>query len=482
MATKARYAEIRFNDRPIKDLLTDPESFELEPGEITADYERKSGLRLDALYPDIAEYRISGTKRFLDPADKALEEERLWSKVWLIAGVASDIAHVGDWFRFDLGSQSIIVVRSKEDAVDAFYNVCKHRGSELVQEAFGSGATSFTCQAHSWRFNLQGRNVRVTDRDTFSPEALCGNLDLSPVHVKVWGGLVFVSMAEDPMPFEAYYGEILPMLASYRMEEMFVVKDLTVEIPANWKTMYSVFNEVYHAHATHPQIKPYVDDHFAQYDFYPNGHNRNLFAVSSVSPRWPDGRFINMGLAYMMMEAGLKAAGFRGDARHVRRAIQAAKRKPDNPFGMSFDGFTDNQLTDDWNPSLFPNVTMNMHPEGVLFMRFRPHATDAERGYYDVMVLSRTLADGRRPPAYMGVEEDVDVSGKVRPARRHTTHEHPQGGEVVEQDIGNMVTMQRGMRSRGLERIVFSEQERRIQQFLAELDLYLTGRKGQPAQ
>jgi hypothetical protein len=115
-------------------------------------------------------------------------------------------------------------------------------------------------------------------------------------------------------------------------------------------------------------------------------------------------------------------------------------------------------------------------------MRFRPHATDAERGYYDVMVLSRTLADGRRPPSYMGVEEDVDVSGKVRPARRHTTHEHPQGGEVVEQDIGNMVTMQRGMRSRGLERIVFSEQERRIQQFLAELDLYLTGRKGQPAQ
>jgi len=37
------------------------------------------------------------------------------------------------------------------------------------------------------------------------------------------------------------------------------------------------------------------------------------------------------------------------------------------------------------------------------------------------------------------------------------------------------------MHSRGLERIVFSEQERRIQQFLAELDLYLTGRKRQAA-
>ncbi len=78
----------------------------------------------------------------------------------------------------------------------------------------------------------------------------------------------------------------------------------------------------------------------------------------------------------------------------------------------------------------------------------------------------------------MGVEEHVDVSGNVRPPRRRTTHEDPQGGEVLEQDVANMITLQRGMQSRGLnDTIVLSEQERRIQQFLAELDLYLTGQK-----
>jgi phenylpropionate dioxygenase-like ring-hydroxylating dioxygenase large terminal subunit len=481
MASKVRYAEIRFNDRPIKDMLTDPESFTLEPGEISADYEARADQRLDQLYPDIADYRTSPVRRFIDPAEKALEEEKLWSEAWLLAGVAGDLKQVGDWFRFDIARQSIIVVRSKEDEVNAFYNVCKHRGNELVQEEFGHGANSFTCIVHSWRFNLKGKNVRVTDRDTFSAEALCQNLDLTPVHVKVWGGLVFVCLSENPMPFEEYFGEIMPMLASYRMDEMFVVKDLSIEVPANWKTMYTVFNENYHAHATHPQIKPYVDDHFIQYDFYRHGHNRNLFPVAAVSPRWPDGRFINMGLAFFMMEAGIKTTGFKGDARHVRRAIQAAKRRPDNVYGMSFDGFTDNQLTDDWNPSLFPNVTLNMHPEGILLQRFRPHPTDPEKGYHDVIVLSAKLGEGRRPPAYMGVEDHVDVSGETRPARRHTTADDPQGGEVIEQDIANMTTMQRGMHSRGLERIVFSEQERRIQQFLAELDLYLTGRKGQAA-
>ena len=147
----------------------------------------------------------------------------------------------------------------------------------------------------------------------------------------------------------------------------------------------------------------------------------------------------------------------------------------------SSDLFTDNQLTDDWNPSLFPNVTLNMHPEGILLQRFRPHPTDPEKGYHDVIVLSAKLGEGRRPPAYMGVEDHVDVSGETRPARRHTTADDPQGGEVIEQDIANMTTMQRGMHSRGIERIEFTEQERRIQQFLAELDLYLTGRKEQAA-
>ena len=478
MATKVRYAEIRFNDRPIKGMRADPEDFTLEPGEVTADYEAKSPWRLDELYPDIADFRTTSTSQFTDPAVKAAEEEKLWNKVWLIAGVASDLKEVGDWFRFDIGSQSLIIVRAKEDEVNAFYNVCKHRGNELVQGDFGHGANSFTCIVHSWRFNLKGKNVRVTDRETFSQEALCQNLDLTPVHVKVWGGLVFVSLAEDPIPFEDYYGDVMPMLASYKMDEMHVVKDLSIEVPANWKIMYSAFNENYHAHATHPQIKPYVDDYNVQYDHYRHGHNRHLFPVGEVSPRWPDSRFINMGLAYLMQEAGVKTSGFKGDARHVRRAIQQAKRKPDNPYGLDYSGFTDNQLTDDWNPSIFPNVTLNMHPEGVLLMRFRPHPTDPERGYHDVFVLSAKLVEGRRPPAYMGVEDDVDVSGKVRPERRRTTSEDPQGGEVLEQDIANMITLQRGMRSRGLnDTIVFSEQERRIQQFLAEANLYMTGKK-----
>ena len=65
--------------------------------------------------------------------------------------------------------------------------------------------------------------------------------------------------------------------------------------------------------------------------------------------------------------------------------------------------------------SVFPNMTFNTHPEAVLVMRFLPHPTDPEKSYYHVWVLSRKLAEGARPPAYMGVEAEIDISGKVRP-------------------------------------------------------------------
>lgn len=475
--TKARYAAIRFNDRPIGNVMADPESLELEPGEVTADYEKKSDRRLSDIYANIADYRVVSTDRFIGEAGKAIEEEKLWSKTWLLAGFASDLKDKGDWFRFDIGPQSLIIVRSAPGEVSAFYNVCKHRGNELVQEDFGKGFDCFTCIVHSWRFNLKGKNVRVTDRESFAPEVFDQDLDLTPVHVREWSGMIFVSMAKTPIPFEEFYGDLMPMIESYHIEDMYVVKELTVEIPANWKTMFATFNEAYHAHATHPQAKLIMDDHFYQYDFYSHGHNRNLFPLGVVSERWPDRNFVNVALAFMLEEAGVKASRYRGGAKGVRRAIQTGKRE-NKPFGIDYDGFTDNQLTDDWNPSLFPNVTLNMHPEGILVMRMRPHPTDPEKGFWDNIVLTRRLGDGKRPPAYMGVSDDADVTGETRPAREFSTVEDPPSSELLVQDLGNMVTMHRGMKSRGLNgTIVYSEQERRIQQFLAELDLYLTDSK-----
>lgn len=472
-----RYAEIRFKDRPIVDKV-DPESFALEPGTISADYEVKRNVSLSDLYPDIERFLTYPTDRYVKREWMEREWDSMWTQAWQIAGRGSDIPNVGDWFRYDVGKESFIMVRSAPGEVRAHYNVCKHRGNRIVTDEFGHDAESFNCIVHSWRWDIKGKIVRVTDRETFKPAALCDNLDLTQAHVKEWGGFVFLSMAVEPVPFEEHYGELLTSLASYRMEEMFVIKDLTMEVPCNWKVIFDIFNEGYHAHATHPQILSFIEDLFIQHDFYPNGHNRSLFPNMAVSQRWPNREKLTDLLGMFTRETGLSVDDFAMNATGVRRAIQEAKRRPDNVFGMDYSTFTDNQLTDDWNPGLFPNVTLNAHPEGVLFIRIRPHESDPERCHYDIMVLSRKMADGVRPPAYMGVGPEVDVSGRTRPVRIHCTLEESELGEVLDQDIFNAVNMQKGMRSRGLGGVMrYSQQEARVQQFHAELELYLEGQK-----
>src|SRR3546814_717613 len=62
----------------------------------------------------------------------ALEWEKLWTKIWTLAGFVCDIPHVGDYFRYDLGAESFLIVRSETDRIQAFYNVCPHRGNKIV--------------------------------------------------------------------------------------------------------------------------------------------------------------------------------------------------------------------------------------------------------------------------------------------------------------------------------------------------------------
>jgi hypothetical protein len=175
----------------------------------------------------------------------------------------------------------------------------------------------------------------------------------------------------------------------------------------------------------------------------------------------------------MLAEAGLDPKEFEGRALDVRAAILAAKRKATNPYGIDYGAFSDSQVTDDWNYSIFPNMTFNSHPEGVLVMRFLPHATDPEKCRYHVWVISRKLAAGVRPPAYMGVEPHVDVSGNTRPPRRYNGKANPELGEVLEQDIRNIEGVQRGLRSRSFDFNKYSEQEQRNMQLHAEIDRYL---------
>lgn len=406
----------------------------------------------------------------------AREWERMWTRSWLIAGVVSDLAQVGDFFLFDIRDESILVTRTDE-GVRAFYNVCTHRGTKLVAEERGNRKV-FVCPFHSWSFRNDGGLRRITDEETFRPEVIAHRPGLTPVACELHAGIIFINMGENPAPLKESLGLPSGYLEAYQLDRMKVVRHVRSEWGANWKVGVEAFYESYHLHCVHPETRGVMGDLNVQYDLYPNGASRMIVPLGQPSPRIHDQLTVTEGLQMMLQDAGVDPSGFNGTAADVRRAIQLGKRERAQRLGLDYSRFEDGQLSDSWATGLFPNVQIGCHPEAVFLMRFLPHETDPERFYYDTMTLIFPAADPTyRPPAWMGLPEGIDVSGRQRPAtERYSIEEDAQLGQVLSQDAALLPVVQKGMRSRGFKGQLWGEQEQRLRHFHVELERRL----GQP--
>lgn len=398
------------------------------------------------------------------------EWEKLWTRCWLIAGVASDLPDVGDYFLFDIGHESIIVTRT-EEGLRAFYNVCTHRGSKLLFEERGNKKV-FVCPFHSWSFHNTGELRRITDEETFHPEVIAHRPGLTPVACETHAGIIFVCMDDNPPPLAESIGLPEGYLEGYNIDRMRVVRHVRSEWGANWKVGVEAFYESYHLHAVHPETRGVMGDLNVQYDLYPNGASRMIVPLGQPSPRMHDQVTVNEGLKIMLQDAGVDPEGFAGSATDVRRAIQVAKRKRSERLGLDYSKLVDGQLSDSWATGIFPNVQIGCHPEAVFLMRFLPHPVDPERFYYDTMTLVLPVEDPDYcPPGWMGLPEGTDVSGRVRPATEHYTLEDDANlGLVLSQDAAFLPVVQQGMRSRGFKGQLWGEQEQRLRHFHVELE------------
>lgn len=404
-----------------------------------------------------------------------MEEERLklWPKVWNWAAREEDIPESGDFVTFVVGRESFIVTRDDAGGVRAYFNVCPHRGNRLVTGETGSLPHGFTCPFHNWRFDLDGRLAHITDRETFRPEALCRNLDLTEVRCDSWEGFIFINMDPDAVPLIEYLGPLPAHARPYRLADMRIVRRVQSVWDSNWKVGVDGFNEAYHVHAIHPEILPVFNDYHAQIDLYGHGMSRMTTKFAHESPRLGSAG-LNEDLRATMSEVGLDPDSFGGAMADVRPAVQAAKRQRAARLGIDYSGFSDNQLTDDWNYDIFPNIQMGIHPEGVSLLYFRPHAHDPRRFILDVIVMMHPQDDPQiQPPAYMGLPAGWDISGRERAETIVVDWRDGGLGQVFDQDSGLFPLVQEGIESIAFRGAVLSEQEQRIGHFHAELDRYI---------
>jgi glycine betaine catabolism A len=186
-----------------------------------------------------------------DPGIYQLDLDRIWRRGWLFAGHTCQVARPGDFFVFDLDTDSIIVIRGDDERLHALHNTCRHRGMKLCQVEAGH-VTRLVCPYHQWSYARNGELVACGGMDKD------GDLDrrdfgLHPVHVREVGGLVFVCLAPDPIPFEGAAQALGARLAPQGFERAKVAATRTYEVRANWKLVWENNRECWHCNANHPQ-------------------------------------------------------------------------------------------------------------------------------------------------------------------------------------------------------------------------------------
>ena len=399
-------------------------------------------------------------ERYTSAEFARLEWERMWTRVWLLAGRASDAARPGDYFTFEIGPESILIVRQPDGSLAARHNVCMHRGNRLREPGRGHAA-NFTCAFHGWQYGLDGRLVRATDPHTFPqglpPDRLC----LRSVCIDTWGGFVWVSLDPKVEPLRQYLGVIPDHLAPYHFGEWAIASDVTVEVACNWKTSVDAFNEAYHIMATHGWTLEFSDDVNTVYDCYER-HSRMIFPEAQPSPRHPGRGTITPKMREYFLERHGVDPSTVSTIAEARTAIAGAIRRQGPALGCDFSELSESQLNDDFHYTIFPNVTLNIHAQFTWVFTHRPHPDDPNRMFFDFVNLVRMPAhDVPRPD-----RELLRADGGVSLA-------HIPGGNVLDEDLYNLPRIQAGMRSSGFAGLHLSEQEVRIRHFHRTLMRYL---------
>lgn len=420
--------------------------------------------------------------RYLSKEEADLEWDKMWTKTWNWAGTTHDLKNVGDYFRIEIGHESFIVVRSAPDKIQAFYNVCPHRGNWLVYDEFGSIAKgdSFYCNFHGWRFNINGSLKLIKDEELFRKETIADLKELKEVRCEVWNSLVFLNMDPRAKPLDEYLGVVPEHLKYAHFDRMRVYSELIGEVDANWKVGIEAFIEFYHSDDTHPQVLPLSATLKSQYDLYENGISRMIIPQGRNGDRSDDPDEVSDGLKGFIAFFGgdlAKYQDIKGQDYQTAYADALRGWAERNGHKDLFDNMTQSQLTDDWNYHLFPSITINVFSWGVLIQGWTPHPSgDIGKHMYRAMTLHLPLKDQNQhvmdPMSYaVSAAKGWDGSGP-RPQRIIPT-KLEDWGTVLSQDVYRVPKVQRGIQSRAYEGHRLCESESRLRHYLAEIDRYL---------
>ncbi|GAM04288.1 aromatic ring-hydroxylating oxygenase subunit alpha [Novosphingobium sp. MBES04] len=406
---------------------------------------------------DLAKSVLVPAKAYVSPEYARAEQDRLWRKVWLQAGRVEDLAATGDFITYDIGPDSVVIVRTGPDSLRAHHNVCPHRGRRLVDTPPGARnaqgqARGFICGYHGWSFGLDGANTHVPQEDDWQGALCNGRADLTPVRVDTWGGWIWISLDPEGESLEAYLGVLPEMLDPYRLQDMRARWRKWIVFECNWKVAMEAFCETYHVATTHPEFNA-----FGQFRGWARQEGlHSHIGYEAAKDREEDAGKLRVGTGDARLSTAemqrftWENANTNTTMTMVRAAERLAQELPEGtpPAQVSAHWIAASRRDDaargvDWPVvapahtakagtawQVFPNFQIGQAVNNMLCYAARPYGSDPDRCIFEAAVYE-LYPEGEAPETAWTYTEP---------------HEWP---PVLQQDFGNMAAVQQGMKSAG---------------------------------
>lgn len=197
------------------------------------------------------------SRYYTDPAIFHTELERFFFGRWICVGRSERITQPGDYFLVELANENVIVTRTNDGDIHAYFNVCRHRGTRMCTKAEGAFESSIQCPYHGWTYGLDGALIGAPHMD--QPGFSRADYPLKTVAVGEWEGHLFLNFAAQPRPLAAQLGALPGLFANWRMGELRLHRRIVYDAKANWKLIVANYNECLHCPLVHPTLNKLTD-------------------------------------------------------------------------------------------------------------------------------------------------------------------------------------------------------------------------------
>ncbi len=197
---------------------------------------------------------------YVDQAVFDIEMERIFGCAWIYIGHDSQIPKTGDYWTTQVGQQSVVMVRGKNDEIHVLYNRCPHKGARIAGDGCGQIKGLFRCPYHAWTFNFDGTIKGVPYREGYESTSF----DIKDPRFSIrkvarvanYRGFVFASLNENGASFDDFIFGVKSSLDNFCDR----APNGTVSVAggifrvmqrSNWKVFFENLNDTGHPIATH---------------------------------------------------------------------------------------------------------------------------------------------------------------------------------------------------------------------------------------